>query len=139
MCALDGAGGAADLAYASGKPVVKANMFEGGGQGWDKRLISCLLTAVVEGTVLVLPLRTAGGELYMMGQNWFGQLGLGEGLREDQNTPQLVTSPNGGAVTAISLGGFHSAFMAGTCSRGVILILWVCVCVSFCQFFYKGA
>ena len=53
----------------------------------------------------------AGGELFMMGDNAYGQLGLGDFAR--RAAPARVAPPNGKAVAAVSLGCSHSAFVAG--------------------------
>ena len=53
----------------------------------------------------------AGGQLYTMGGNRHGQLGQGNLL--SYRRPVLVPAPNRKAVTAVALGGFHSAFIAG--------------------------
>ena len=53
----------------------------------------------------------AGGALFTFGGNNHGQLGLGTDA--PFNAPQLIRSPNGGNVTAVALGAFHSAFIAG--------------------------
>ena len=53
----------------------------------------------------------AGGRLYVFGGNAHGQLVLGD--RKSRFTPQLLSTPNGGEMEAIALGGAHSAFVAG--------------------------
>ena len=52
----------------------------------------------------------ADGELFVMGGNEEGQLGLGHRLQRD--TPQHLPSANGRAVTAVAVGGYHTAFLA---------------------------
>ena len=57
----------------------------------------------------------AGGALYVMGRNTYGQLGLGGTLAGPVGwtTPQLLPSPNREPVRGLALGEFHSAFIAG--------------------------
>lgn len=59
----------------------------------------------------------SGGRLFCWGRNDYGQLGLGDFTF--QNTPQEVTLPGSGAVTAVATGGDH------TCAiRGGALYCW---------------
>ena len=50
-------------------------------------------------------------ECYVTGLNINGQLGLGD--TDMRYSPQLLTSPDGAEITAIALGRYHSAFLAG--------------------------
>ena len=53
----------------------------------------------------------AGGQLYVMGSNSRGQLGLGLVSRATQ--PTRVPAPNGAVVTAVAAGAYATVFIAG--------------------------
>ena len=53
----------------------------------------------------------AGGQLYVMGRNTYGALGLGD--RQHRRGPALLAPPNNAAVSAVSWGLHHAAFVAG--------------------------
>ena len=56
---------------------------------------------------------TGSGAVYATGQNYYGQLGLGDTV--DKNVPTLITSGIGGLnVVAVSAGGYHSLFLTST-------------------------
>ena len=85
---------------------------------------SHLLSVCAEGTCLCMRrppcalsaycLSFAGGQLYAMGLNHYGQLGTSPAR---PNTPHPVESPRGDAVTHVMTGAEHSAFCAGV--RGI--------------------
>ena len=54
----------------------------------------------------------AGDEWYVVGRNDRGQLGLGH-FELSEATPRRVRAPNGAPISAMALGGDHTAFVAG--------------------------
>lgn len=55
---------------------------------------------------------TTDGDLYAMGDNYYGQLGTGEdGSGTEQNTPTLITIPGGKSVAQIATGAVHSLWL----------------------------
>ena len=53
-----------------------------------------------------------GGDCHVMGENRFGQLGLGLPVM-DRLVPRLLLAPNYAKVTAVAMGAAHTAFLAG--------------------------
>ena len=64
-------------------------------------------------------LRFAGGRLYVMGRNTYGQLGLGDTWH--RGTPQPLEAPNGQPITAVVTGGAQTAIFAGVAPAAVDL------------------
>jgi len=58
---------------------------------------------------LEFSLYLAGGLLYAMGANSYGELGTGDDV--ERNTSQYIPSPDGAPIVAIAAGGGHSAFI----------------------------
>ena len=54
----------------------------------------------------------AGDDWYVVGRNDRGQLGLGH-FQLFEATPRRVVAPNGARISAMALGGDHTAFVAG--------------------------
>ena len=57
------------------------------------------------------PVTGAGAQAYVMGLNTRGMLGLADTVT--RYAPRLLRAPNGAAITAVALGRWHSAVLAG--------------------------